>query len=136
VPLAVLAEQLVRAWKWHQLLYPLRSVDPLRLFGATMAGYLIATAIPFGVGAVARAWLVSRREGLELPAVLGSIALDGLTDGIAFACLVPVALLSATFAHASGSVHTGLLWGGQPHPFRPSDDGAHRLSAGAAARVR
>ncbi|MEX0802786.1 MAG: hypothetical protein WD688_05655 [Candidatus Binatia bacterium] len=38
VPLAIAAEQLVRAWKWRQLLHPLRPmVGTLPLFGAIMA---------------------------------------------------------------------------------------------------
>jgi hypothetical protein len=38
VPVAIAAEQLVRGWKWRQILYPLRPVGALPLFGAIMAG--------------------------------------------------------------------------------------------------
>ncbi|MFB3087736.1 MAG: hypothetical protein ACE10E_05415, partial [Acidiferrobacterales bacterium] len=38
VPLVIALEQLVRAWKWRQLLYAIRSIGTLRLFGAIMAG--------------------------------------------------------------------------------------------------
>jgi len=39
IALAIMAEQLVRAWKWRQLLHPLRpGMGVLRLFGAIMAG--------------------------------------------------------------------------------------------------
>lgn len=112
VPLAVLAEQLVRAWKWRQLLYPLRPVGVLRLFGTIMAGYLLAILIPLGFGTIARSWLVARREDLKLPSVLATVAMDRLTDGIVFACLVPLALFSVVFDDPTGGIHAGLVWGG------------------------
>jgi len=60
--LAIAAEQLVRAWKWRQLLQPLRAIGTVRLFGAIMAGYLIAFLLPFGMGTVARCAASRRRS--------------------------------------------------------------------------
>ena len=42
MPLSILAEQLVRAWNWRQLLYPLRPAGRFDLFGTIMAGYPLA----------------------------------------------------------------------------------------------
>lgn len=111
VPLAIMGEQLVRAWKWRQLLQPLRPVGTLALFGTIMAGYLLSMLVPFGVGTIARSWLVARREDLKISAVLATVAIDRLTDGIVFACLVPVALLVVAFPDPTGDIHTGLIWG-------------------------
>lgn len=111
VPLVIMGEQIVRAWKWRQLLHPLRPIRTLYLFGTVMAGYLLAVLIPFGFGTVARSWLVARRENLKLASVLATVAIDRLTDGIVFACLVPVALLSVVFSDPSGGIRTGLGWG-------------------------
>lgn len=110
--LAILGEQLIRAWKWRQLLYRLRPIGALRLFGAIMAGYLLAFLVPFGLATVARAWLVARQEDLKVTAVLASVALDRLTDGVVFACLVPVALLAAAFPDPTGGIRAGLAWAG------------------------
>ena len=112
VPLSILAEQLVRAWKWRQLLHPLRPVGVLRLVGTIMAGYLLAILIPFGFGTVARSWLVARRENLKFASVLATVTIDRLTDGIVFACLVPLALFSVVFDDPTGGIRTGLVWGG------------------------
>ena len=112
VPLSILAEQLVRAWKWRQLLHPLRPVGVLRLFGTIMAGYLLAALIPLGFGTIARSWLVARREELKLASVLATVALDRLTDGIVFAFLVPLALFSVVFDDPTGGIRKGLVWGG------------------------
>lgn len=112
VPLVIMGEQFVRAWKWRQLLQPLRAISTVYLFGTIMAGYLLAILIPFGFGTVARSWLVARRENLKLASVLATVALDRLTDGIVFACLVPVALFSVVFTDPTGGIRAGLIWGG------------------------
>ena len=67
VPASILLEQLVRAWKWRQFLYPLRPVAVLPLFGAIMAGYLLAILIPLGFGTIARSWLVACASNFGLP---------------------------------------------------------------------
>lgn len=77
-----------------------------------MAGYLLATLIPFGFGTIARSWLVARREDLKLTAVLATVALDRMTDGLVFVGLVPVAVLATAFPDPSGGIRAGLAWGG------------------------
>lgn len=111
VPLAIMGEQLVRAWKWRQILLPIRSVGTAPLFGTIMAGYLLSMLVPFGFGTVARSWLVARRENLKMSAVLATVAIDRLTDGIVFALLVPVALALVAIPDPTGDIHAGLSWG-------------------------
>ena len=111
LPVVIVVEQVIRAWKWRQLLWPLRAIRTLYLFGAIMAGYLLATLIPFGFGTIARSWLVARREDLKLTSVLATVALDRMTDGLVFACLVPVAVLATVFPDPTGEIRTGLAWG-------------------------
>ncbi len=60
VPLTITAEQWVRAWKWRQLLFGIRPIGTLRLFGAIMAGYFANLLIPLGVSPIVRSWLVAR----------------------------------------------------------------------------
>lgn len=111
VPLAVVAEQWVRAWKWRQLLHPIRpAIDTLHLLGAIMAGYLINMLAPFGFSALVRSWIVARREGLTTSGVLATAAIDRLTDGIVFALLVPAALVLVAFPDPAGDLRAGLAW--------------------------
>ncbi|HUF79961.1 MAG TPA: lysylphosphatidylglycerol synthase transmembrane domain-containing protein [Burkholderiales bacterium] len=111
VPLAVVAEQWVRAWKWRQLLHRIKAgVPSLHLLGAVMAGYLIGMLVPLGAGALARSWLVARREALTTSGVLATVALDRLTDGIVFALLIPVALVLVAFPDPAGDIRAGLAW--------------------------
>lgn len=111
VPLSLLTEQLVRGWKWRQILSPLKLISTLRLFGAVMAGYLLASLIPFGFGTVARSWIVARHEKVEMPCVLATVAVDRITDGLVFACLVPAALFAVAFQDPGG-IRNGLIWSG------------------------
>ena len=112
IPLSILGEQLVRAWKWRQLLHALRPVGVCYLFGTIMAGYLLAILVPFGFGTVARSWMVARRQQLRLASVLATVALDRLTDAIVFAPLVALALWSVVFADPTGGIRAGLAVGG------------------------
>lgn len=112
VPVAIAAEQLVRAWKWRQILYPLRAVATLRLFGAIMAGYLGGLLVPFGVSPILRSWLIARLQALTFSAVLASVAIDRLIDGIVFTGFVAAVLAFAAFPDTEGSIRLGLVIAG------------------------
>lgn len=112
VPIAIAAEQLVRAWKWRQILYPLRAVATLRLFGAIMAGYLGNLLIPLGVSPIVRSWLIARLEVLRFSAVLASVAIDRLIDGVVFTGFVAAVLAYAVFPDPRGDIRLGLVIGG------------------------
>jgi hypothetical protein len=112
VPLAIALEQLVRAWKWRQLLYAIRPVGTLRLFGAIMAGYFANLLVPLGISPFVRSWLVARLEALKMSAVLATAAIDRLVDGLIFTGFVAVVLAFAVFPDPSGTIHLGLIVGG------------------------
>ncbi len=111
VPLAIITEQLVRAWKWRQILRPLRSIGTLRLFGAIMAGYLANLLVPLGLSPLVRSWLVARLEALTMSAVLASVAIDRLIDGIVFAGLVLLVVVFAVFPDPGSEIRLGLVVG-------------------------
>lgn len=111
VPIAILVEQLVRAWKWRQILHSLRPIRTLRLFGAIMAGYLANLLVPLGLSPLVRSWLVARLEGLTMSAVLASVAIDRLVDGIVFAGLVLFVVVFAVFPDPGGDIRLGLVLG-------------------------
>ncbi|MEE8434114.1 MAG: lysylphosphatidylglycerol synthase transmembrane domain-containing protein [bacterium] len=111
VPAVIALEQLVRAWKWRQILHPLRPVGTLRLFGAIMAGFLGNFLIPVGVSPLLRSWLVARRESLKMSAVLATVAIDRMIDGVVFAILVALVLALAVVPDPTGNLRLGLLAG-------------------------
>lgn len=112
VPIAIAGEQLVRAWKWRQILYSLRVVATLRLFGAIMAGWFGGLLVPLGVSPILRSWLIARLEGLSFSAVLASVALDRLIDGIIFTGFVAAVLAFAAFPDPDGNIRLGLVIAG------------------------
>jgi hypothetical protein len=107
----VAAEQIVRAWKWRQLLHGLRPVGTLRLFGTIMAGYFVGMLIPLGISPLVWSWLVARLETLNTRTVLATAAIDRLVDGLVFTMFVFAALGLAVFPDPGG-VRLGLLAGG------------------------
>ncbi len=112
LPLAIGAEQLVRAWKWRQLLHVIRPVGTWRLFGAIMAGYFATVVIPLGISPLVRSWLVARIEALRMSTVLATAAIDRLVDGVVFTAFVALALGLAAFPDPTGGIRLGLALGG------------------------
>lgn len=111
VPVAVVVEQLVRAWKWRQILHPLRPIGTPRLFGAIMTGYLANLLVPLGLSPLVRSWLVARLEALRMSAVLASVAIDRLIDGIVVAGLVLIVVVFAAFPDPGGETRLGRVLG-------------------------
>ncbi|NQU62577.1 MAG: flippase-like domain-containing protein [Rhodospirillales bacterium] len=112
VPLTIAAEQWVRAWKWRQLLYGIRPIPTLRLFGAIMAGYFANILVPLGISPIVRSWLVARSEELRMGTVLATAAIDRLVDGVIFTGFVAFAIGFAVFPDPDGDIHLGLVVGG------------------------
>lgn len=112
VPLAVAVEQLIRAWKWRQILRSLKPIGTMRLFGAIMSGYFASLLAPvIGVGPLVRAWLISRLEGLPTASVLASIAVDRFVDALVFVVIVAYVIVFAVFPDPQGRVRLGLIAG-------------------------
>ena len=105
-------EQVVRGWKWRQLLYEIRPIGTLRLFGTIMAGYFANMVVPIGISPFVRAWLVARLEGLRVSTVLLTTAVGRFVDGIVFAVLVGALVLFATLPDTNGDLRLGLVTAG------------------------
>lgn len=110
--LGIVAEQIVRSWKWRQIIKPVKSVGVLRLFGAIMAGYLGSFIVPFGMSPLIRSWLIARTENLEISMVLATTAVDRIVDGIVFSIFVAAALLFMAIPDPSGEIRGGLFTAG------------------------
>ncbi len=112
LPFVIAAEQLVRAWKWRQLLFAIRPIGTLRLFGAIMAGYFANILFPFGISPIARSWLIARLEDLKMSTVLATAAIDRLVDGLVFTGFVAVVVAFAIFPDPASNIRRGLIVGG------------------------
>ncbi len=108
----ILAEQLLRGWKWRQILYDLKPISSWRLFGAILAGYGVGTLIPLGVSPIIRSWLIARLENLRLASVLVTAAIERFIDGVVFAAIVGVVALAGQIPNVEGGLRTGLAVAG------------------------
>ena len=108
----ILLEQLIRGWKWRQILYDLKPIPTLSLFGAILAGYGLAVLIPLGVSPLVRAWLIARLEGLRMASVLVTTAIDRFIDGIVFAMFAGLVAFTTQIPGIEGNMNAGLALAG------------------------
>ncbi len=111
VPAAIVAELIVRGWKWRQILYEVRPVGVFRLFGATLVGYLANVIVPLGISPIIRSWLIARLERLKMSTVLATVAIDRFIDGVVFVGFVLLVLGFAAFPDPGGGIRIGLIIG-------------------------
>lgn len=109
--LAITLEQVIRGWKWRQILTPVCDSRTSHLFGATMAGYLANLLVPLGLSPFVRSWLVARKQNISMSCVLATVAIDRLVDGLVFMGIVGVVVLAAVIPDPNGNIGLGLLLG-------------------------
>lgn len=83
---------LVRAWRWHYLLLPLKPIQVMPLFRSTMIGFMANYLLPLRAGEVIRAVSIGHTQRVSKAAALGSIVVERLLDGITLA-LIPFLLV-------------------------------------------
>ena len=69
-----------RAWRWHYLLLPIKSIALAPLTATTFMGWAFTALLPGRLGEVARPVLLGRREGISKTAAFATIVLERLFD--------------------------------------------------------
>lgn len=72
----------VRAWRWHYLLKPVKSVSTQKMFPITTIGYMGNNIYPARAGEVLRAIILKRKEGIPVTASLATIIVERIFDGV------------------------------------------------------
>ena len=91
----------IRAARWKILLSPQKPVSRGPLFEATMMGYMGNNVLPFRLGEVLRAMVVSRRHDLKISGVGASIIVERGLDLFSFLILAGIySVLVPTFESA------------------------------------
>ncbi len=108
----ILLEQLTRGWKWRQILFDLKPISSVRLFGAILAGYGVAILVPLGISPLVRSWLIARLEGLRWASVLTTSAIERFLDGVVFALFAALVAMLGQIPDVEGDVRTGLAAAG------------------------
>jgi uncharacterized protein (TIRG00374 family) len=82
----------VRAWRWHYLLKPIKSIKTRVMFPITCIGYMGNNIYPARAGEVLRAVVLKRREGVPISASLATIIVERIFDGVVMLAFVFVNL--------------------------------------------
>jgi len=77
-----------RAWRWHYLLKPIKSIPTQTMFPITTIGYMGNNIYPARAGEVLRAVILKRREGVPVSASLATIIVERIFDGVVMLAFV------------------------------------------------
>jgi len=72
-----------RAMRWRYLLMPLKAVPSRRLFPTVVIGYMANDVLPLRAGELVRCYLLGAKEGVSKTAVLATIFVERVFDGLA-----------------------------------------------------
>jgi uncharacterized protein (TIRG00374 family) len=71
-----------RAWRWHYLLAPVKSLSTAKLFPVTAIGYFGNNIFPARIGEVLRAFVLYEDEQVPVSASLATIIVERVFDGV------------------------------------------------------
>jgi uncharacterized protein (TIRG00374 family) len=77
-----------RAWRWHYLLRPIKSIPTRSMFPIVTIGYAGNNVFPARAGEVVRAVVLKRKEGVSISASLATIIVERVFDGIVMLAFV------------------------------------------------
>lgn len=82
----------VRAWRWHYLLKPLKSIKTGWMFPITCIGYMGNNIYPARAGEILRAVILKRKADVPISASLATIIVERIFDGVVMLAFVFVNL--------------------------------------------
>jgi len=77
-----------RAWRWHYLLRPVKSIPTRTMFPIVAIGYMGNNIYPARAGEVLRAVVLKRRENVAISASLATIIVERVFDGVVMLAFV------------------------------------------------
>jgi len=87
--LTIVPVHIFRAWRWKYLLRPIGVSLPFkRLMIISTVGFMAVLALPFRLGEFARPYYVAREGQSRMSAVLGTVAVERIVDGLVIAVLL------------------------------------------------
>jgi glycosyltransferase 2 family protein len=96
----------IRAWRWHYLLGPIKTIPTRVMFPVTCIGYMGNNIYPARAGEVLRAVVLKRKEGVPISASLATVIVERIFDGVVMLAFVFVNLpeLAKVSGAASGFI--------------------------------
>lgn len=80
-----------RAMRWHFLLRSIKPVPARALFPVVVIGYMANDILPFRIGELVRAFVLRQEQGISATAVLVTIVVERLFDGLTMIAFVAIA---------------------------------------------
>jgi uncharacterized protein (TIRG00374 family) len=109
---AFLSTLVLRAWRWQYLLEALKPVPILPLFSATAIGFMANMLLPAHAGEVVRAYLLGRKEQLNVTTCFATIVVERLLDMVSVLLILAVTLVWGQLPLAAGVVADSVRIGG------------------------
>lgn len=81
-----------RAWRWHYLLRPLKTISTRAMFPIVAIGYMGNNIYPARAGEILRAAVLKRKEGVPISASLATIIVERIFDGVVMLAFIFVNL--------------------------------------------
>jgi uncharacterized protein (TIRG00374 family) len=104
-----------RAWRWHYLLRPVKSIPTHTMFPIVAIGYMGNNIYPARAGEVLRAVVLKRREDVPISASLATIIVERVFDGVVMLAFIFINLSELTRLTGGsglvGSIQQIALWG-------------------------
>ena len=105
-----------RAWRWHYLLKPIKSIPTRLMFPVTCIGYMGNNIYPARAGEVLRAIVLKRKQDVPVSASLATIIVERIFDGVVmlgfvFVNLPELARLASSDSGFVGDIQSLSLWG-------------------------
>lgn len=105
----------VRAWRWHYLLRPIRTITTRRLFPITVIGYLGNNIFPARAGELLRTVVLKKEQGVSISASLATIIVERIFDGVTMLAFIFVNLSELARLTSSsgfvGNIQQLAIWG-------------------------
>jgi uncharacterized protein (TIRG00374 family) len=104
-----------RAWRWHYLLRPIKSIPTRTMFPIVAIGYMGNNIYPARAGELLRAYVLRRNEGVSISSSLATIIVERAFDGVVMLAFVFLNLRELAGLTAPsrfvGSIRDLALWG-------------------------
>jgi glycosyltransferase 2 family protein len=89
----VVIEVVLRAWKWHVLLTPVKVPSFWKLNSATIIGLMANNVLPGRAGEFVRAYAGARLERISFSASFATVVIDRVLDGLTVSAIFVAALI-------------------------------------------
>jgi hypothetical protein len=88
---------IIRTWRWHYLLKPLKPISVRHLFPTVVIGYMGNNVYPARAGELLRAYVLKRNEQVSVSSSLATVIVERIFDGLVMLLFVFVALPTVPF---------------------------------------